>query len=93
MKGIVASIIDQSIVRQFSGVRFVDIEFKEFKILNSFNKKINGENWYCAKIHTVYTGRALNPYTGQKNPRQTMTDTEQFRFQKQGNEWYGRKGW
>lgn len=93
MKEIIENIIDHKIQENFGGCRLDSIHWKEFKILNSFDKKIKGESWYCVKVQTAADVIVINPLTGEKVFHDPDVEILQFRFIKRGNEWYGAIGY
>ena len=85
MKGIIAkTILDSPYVKY---EEYSNIAFKEFKITNSFNKKIDGVNLYCVEVDFKFSANALGrPWNVERNK-------SPWSFAKRGKEWTGKNNW
>ena len=85
MKGIIAKTILDSPYVKFE--EYSNINFKEFKIINSFNKKIDGVNWYCIEVNFKFSCDGLG------RTWDVERNKSQWSFVKSGKEWSGKNNW
>lgn len=85
MKGIITkTILDSPYVKY---EEYSNIAFKEFKITNSSNKKIDGVNWYCVEADFKFSADALG------RPWNIERKKSPWSFAKRGKEWTGKNNW
>jgi hypothetical protein len=71
-----------------------NVNFKIFEITNSFNKKINGEKFYCMEINYKFnyiSNFHCNSSIKQAKEKEGMKT--HYSFVKRGETWCGFKGW
>ena len=85
MKGIIAKTILDSPYVKFE--EYSNINFKEFKIINSFNKKIDGVNWYCIEANFKFSCNGLG------RTWDVERNKSQWSFVKSDKEWSGKNNW
>lgn len=85
MKGIIAkTVLDSPYVKY---EEYSNIVYKEFKITNSSNKKIDGVNWYCVEVSFKFSADALG------RTWDVERNKSKWSFEKRGKEWTGKNNW
>ena len=64
-----------------------NLKIENFKITNSFYKKINDEKYYCIEANFTMS------FDSFKTKRTAEISQARFSFIKRGKEWYGQKRW